>query len=234
MEANAIHELTAAYALDALDPNEAREYEAHLAHCERCRGELAAMSETATSLAYATEGPAPSPALRARILEQARGERANVVPLRPRWATPVAAVAAVAACAAIALGIWASSLSSKLDDRNDKLAAQARVAAILADPSARRVAFEDGHGTLVVTPMGDAVLVLNSLEDAPKGKTYEAWIASGGSPQPAGTFEGGEAVVIKRLDRLVPAGAAVLITQERDGGTDAPTSHPLLTVQNSA
>jgi anti-sigma factor RsiW len=234
MEANAIHDLTAAYALDALDSDEAREYEAHLAHCERCRSELASLSETATSLAYATEGPAPSPELRARILEQARGERANVVPLRPRWAWPVAAVAAVAACAAVALGIWASSLSSKLDDRNAQLAAQSQVAAILADPAARRVTFEDGRSTLVVTPMGEAVLVMNQLAAAPKGKTYEAWVASGGSPEPAGTFEGGNAVVIKRLDRLVPDGAAVMITQEKDGGTDAPTSHPLMTAQNAS
>ena len=41
MEANALHDLTAAYALDALDPDEARAYEEHLAHCERCRSELA-------------------------------------------------------------------------------------------------------------------------------------------------------------------------------------------------
>jgi anti-sigma-K factor RskA len=234
MEANAIHDLTAAYALDALDSAEAREYEAHLAHCERCRIELAAMSETATSLAYATEGPAPSVELRERILEQARGERTNVVPLRPRWVAPVAAVAAVAACAAIALGIWAASLSSKLDDSNAKLAAQDRVATILADPAARRVSFEDGRGTLVVTPMGDAVLVMNRLEAAPEGKTYEAWVAGGGSPEPAGTFEGGDTVVVKRLERLVPNGAAVMITQEKDGGADAPTSDPLLTVQNTA
>lgn len=234
MEANAIHDLTAAYALDALDPDEAREYEAHLARCERCRSELAAMSETAGALAYATEGPALSPELRARILQQARSERANVVPLRPRWATPVAAVAAIAAGAAIALGIWAASLSSKLDDRNDKLAAQARIATILSDPAARRVAFDGGRGTLVVTPMGEGVLVLNGLDAAPKGRTYEAWVASGGSPEPAGTFNGGENVVIKRLDRLVPDGAAVMITEEKAGGTDAPTSDPFLTVQNSA
>jgi anti-sigma factor RsiW len=40
MEAD-LHDLTAAYALDALDPDEAREYEAHLARCERCRAERA-------------------------------------------------------------------------------------------------------------------------------------------------------------------------------------------------
>ena len=33
MEANALHDLTAAYALDALDPEDARAYEAHLARC---------------------------------------------------------------------------------------------------------------------------------------------------------------------------------------------------------
>ena len=234
MEANAIHDLTAAYALDALDSEEAREYEAHLAHCDRCRSELASLSETATALAYATEAPAPAPELRSRILQQARSERSNVVPLPPRWSTPVAAVAAVAACVAIGLGIWAASLSSELDRQKDALARQERVAAILAEPASRRIAIEDGRGTLVVTPMGEGVLVLKRLKHAPDGRTYEAWVASGGSPEPAGTFDGGNAVVLMRLERLVPDGAAVLITEEKDGGTDAPTSNPFLTVQNTA
>jgi anti-sigma factor RsiW len=109
MDANALHDLTAAYALDALDPEDARAYEEHLARCERCRDELASLSEAATALAYASEAPQPPPELRARILQQAHRERANVVPLRPRWVYPVAAAAAVAAGAALALGIWAVS-----------------------------------------------------------------------------------------------------------------------------
>ena len=108
MEANPLHDLTAAYALDALDAEDARAYEAHLAHCGRCRDELASLSEAAGALAYATETPPPPPELRARILQEARRERPNVVPLRPRWAIPAAAAAAVAACAALALGIWAA------------------------------------------------------------------------------------------------------------------------------
>ena len=54
MEADALHDLTAAYALNALEPEEARRYEAHLARCERCRDEFAALSESASALAYAT------------------------------------------------------------------------------------------------------------------------------------------------------------------------------------
>ena len=41
MEHNAYNELTAAYALDALDAHEREDYEAHLAQCESCRAELA-------------------------------------------------------------------------------------------------------------------------------------------------------------------------------------------------
>jgi len=72
MEADAIHELTPAYALDALDEQEEREYEEHLARCPTCRAELASFLETATSLAYGVESPSPPPRLRDRIVEQAR------------------------------------------------------------------------------------------------------------------------------------------------------------------
>ena len=55
MGTQALHDLTAAYALDALDPEERREYEAHLARCDRCREELASLSEASSSLAYAVD-----------------------------------------------------------------------------------------------------------------------------------------------------------------------------------
>ena len=101
MDAEALHDLTAAYALHALEPEEARAYEDHLSHCERCRGELAELSEGAAALAYAADGPEPPPTLRDRILAQARADRPNVVPLRPRWAVPAAATAVLAVAAAM-------------------------------------------------------------------------------------------------------------------------------------
>jgi anti-sigma factor RsiW len=75
METNTLHDLTAAYALDALDDEDARAYEAHLARCERCRDELSSFSETASALAYAVDAPVPPPELRARIIQQAARER---------------------------------------------------------------------------------------------------------------------------------------------------------------
>src|SRR5204863_1235105 len=115
VERESVHELTAAYALDALDPHDEREYEEHLRACERCRSELSSFRGTTASLAYAVAAPPPPPALRARIMEPARAERSNVVPQRRRWVVPtLGAAAAVAAAVAIGLGIWAASLHSDL------------------------------------------------------------------------------------------------------------------------
>lgn len=233
MEADALHDLTAAYALDALDPEEGRRYETHLARCERCQGELAELSESARALAYATDAPQPPAGLRSRILAQARAERPNVVPLRPRWTKPLVAVAAVAVCAAIALAIWASSLSNKLDRRNEALAQSAaqqeRVAQLLARPDSRIISTAHGTIALVVTGTGDAALVVRDLPDPGPDLTYEAWVADGGAPQPAGLFRGGNVVAVP-LDQPVRKGATVLVTKEQKGGTRAPTSPPFITV----
>jgi anti-sigma-K factor RskA len=230
MEADALHDLTAAYALDALEPEEAHRYEAHLARCERCQGELATLSESAAALAHATDAPAPPAELRARILEEARHERPNVVPLRPRWVKPLVAVAAVAACAAVALGIWALSLSSKLDHRQAELERQQQVARILAQPGSRKISFS--RGTLVVSSNGTGALVLNKLAPPGAGRTYEAWVADHGAPQPAGLFQGGSAVAVP-LDRLVPQGATVMVTEEKAGGSATPTQSPFVIVRNA-
>src|SRR5260221_504011 len=114
-----LHELTAAYALDALDADEERAYEAHLAGCERCQDELASLSSTATALAYAAGEVAPPEALRGRILEAARAERTNVVPLRPRERRPwLANAAAIPPGPVVGLGVWNGTLQHRLHNRN--------------------------------------------------------------------------------------------------------------------
>src|SRR5256885_9982361 len=146
-----IHELTAAYALDALRPDEAEAYEAHLAQCEPCREELARLAEPAAALAWAA-GPATPPlALRGRILEAAAAERANVVPLRRPWLVrATAAAAAVAACVAVGLGIWAGSLLDSVHKARVSRVADARAVEILAAPAARRMPVSGAHGTVAV------------------------------------------------------------------------------------
>jgi anti-sigma-K factor RskA len=231
MDTRDLHDLTAAYALDALDADETTAYEEHLAQCERCRTELAELREGAAALAFGVESPAPPPALRARILEAAAGERENVVPLRPRrpW---LSAAAAVAACAAVGLGVWGALAQRSLDSERSARAADAHALAILSDRASRRIGLTGGNGVVAVDPQGQAVLVVRRLAGAPAGKTYEAWvIPEGGAPRPAGLFAGGGSMTIVRLARPVPRGAVVAATVERSGGVQAPTQAPFLRAQ---
>lgn len=235
MDTRDIHELTAAYALDALEPEEAAAYEAHLGQCERCRADLAALSATAAALAWAVDAPAPPEALRTRILTAAAADRANVVPLavrRPWVFRTTAAAAAVAACVAVGLGVWAGSLSRSLHHERSARSADARAVEILADRASRRIALSGGNGLIAVAPDGEGVLVVRRLAAAPSGRTYEAWIVPhGGTPEPAALFQGGGASTIVRLDGSVPAGATVGVTVERAGGATAPTRAPVFTAQ---
>jgi anti-sigma factor RsiW len=231
MEADTLHELTAAYALDALDERDEREYEEHLARCPRCREELVSLSEAATGLAYSVEAPSPPPGLRDRIIEQARAERPNVVPLvRRRWLVPaLGTAAAVAAVVALGLGIWSISLSRSLDDKTSALEATEQALKIVGDANAARQSLTGADGSLVVARTGGGALVLCGLKPAPKGKTYEAWVIAGKTAARAGVFGGGRTCVAVPLTAPVPRDAVVGVTVERKGGADAPTQAPFIT-----
>jgi anti-sigma-K factor RskA len=228
MEAG-IHELTAGYALDALDPAEREEFERHLAGCEQCQEELASFWEVSSALAVAADGPAPSAALRERILADARAEKQTVVPLesRRRLSPILASVTAIAAAVAIGLGIYSISLGGQLDDTRAALTAQESAAAVLADPTATTVALQSGSGRLVINGDGAAVLVLDDLAAAPAGKTYQAWIVEGQTPVSAGIFDTTDKQAIVPIPEGVPNGAVVAVTVEKAGGASSPTLPPL-------
>ncbi len=227
-----IHELTAGYALDALDPEERSAYEAHLPGCAHCQHELASLWETTEALAVAASGPAPTPALRERILVDVRAEPVqNVVPLEPRrrrLAPALGAIAAVAAVIALGVGLWASNLSSQLDETRSALERERAAAVIVANPDSRTVALEAGTGRLVVDPDGTAALVLHGLGPAPQGQTYETWIIEGDTPRPAGLFPGQDGIDIVLVDGAVSPGAIVAVTVEPAGGVEAPTTDPVV------
>ncbi|MDE3130278.1 MAG: anti-sigma factor [Acidobacteriota bacterium] len=210
MDDELMHELVAGYALDALEPEQEQAFEVHLARCPECREQLALFTATAGALAHAAPAASPPPALRARILESARAERANVVPLRPRWAHPAAALAAVASCAAIALGLWIGLGSS----------APAQLTAL---------ALHGASGSVVRASNGKATLVLSGLQPAPNGKTYEAWVMLPGRVLPAGLFDARGQTTTLTLSRDLPKGAIVGVTLEHAGGSSKPTGTPLVT-----
>jgi anti-sigma-K factor RskA len=213
-----LHDLTAAYALDALDQRDVEAYEQHLATCARCRDELASFASTTAALAYAVPPREPSPELRDRILAVAHVERANVLPLQPRAARyrlrVAAGVAAVAACAAVALAAWDVALQHRLDRTNEAL---------------QSVPLAGATGSVVVGSNGNGALVVANLPAAPPGKTYEAWVLASGAASPAGLFQGGSKTTVVRLSRHVQAGDSVAVTVEPAGGSPQPTHKPFIT-----
>jgi anti-sigma-K factor RskA len=202
-----LHDLAAAYALNALDPEDRWTYERHLDTCERCRKEVASLREGAEQLAYASEGPEPRPELRERILRAAREDAGpKIVPFRQRrWVLPLTAAAAVAASiAAVGLGLWGNSLRGGTEQRV--------------------VPMTGGAGRVVVS--GDSAQLITCVRQAPPGKTYEAWVIEGDTPRPAGLFRGGCTDV--PLTRPVESGNTVAVTLERAGGADRPTGDVLM------
>ena len=208
------HANVAPYALDALDADEEREFEEHLASCEACREELASLREATAALAYGAVGPAPPPELKERIMAEAAAERPNVVslPQRRSWTAPLAAAAAIAAAVAIGVGVYAATRPASTDP----------LASVLAQPGAKLVPMGD-RGALAVAPDGTAAIAL-TVPHAPAGKTYEAWVIRDGAAQRAGLFSG---ATVLRIDRPVKPGSVVAVTLERAGGVDAPTTKPL-------
>ena len=219
------HDLLAAYALDALDDDERERFERHLPDCEECSEQLALLREPVAALAYAAEGPVPRKELRDRIIEGVRAEpRAAVIELpRRNWALgTVAAVAAVAACLAIGLGLWANSLSNSLDRERSANGAYKQAAELLAAKATAKP-LTGANGSLLVANNGRAAIVVCGLASAPSAKTYEAWVISGKSPQPAGLFRGGSGCSPVLLTQRVPKNATVAVTLERAGGAASPT-----------
>lgn len=216
------HDLLAAYALDALDDDERERFERHLADCEECTEQLAMLREPVAALAYAAEGPVPPKELRDRIIEGARSEpRAAVIKLpRRNWALgAVAAVAAAAACLAIGLGVWANSLSNSLDQERST----SRELDRLLDQNATAKPLIGAKGSLIVAQTGQAAIRVCGLANAPRSKTYQAWVITGNSPRSAGLFRGGSGCRTVFLTQRVPKSATVAATLERAGGATSPT-----------
>jgi anti-sigma-K factor RskA len=212
VDRDAIHELSAGYALDALDPADEETFVRHLETCARCRDDVVKLREAAAALAHDAAPVEPPPSLRFRVLAAAQPERST----RSRIVMPLAAAAAAFAAAALGLGLWAASLHGTAARRGAMLA-------VLADPAARRIPLEGSTASLVVGGNGDAVLV-SSLERAPAGKAYELWVIRSGVPARAGVFSGrGTVPVAQRVD----PGVTVAITVERAGGVAAPTGKPI-------
>ena len=219
-----LHDLTAAYALDALDADEARRYEAHLSTCEPCRTELDELRATASQLALTTSRRPPE-AMRARVLaevaatDQLTEAGRATTPRRRPIVAPLLAAAVVLAVVAVA-GLAVRDLAAQRDRAEE-------LVAVLAADDARTAVLEgtEGGAVRVVWSASSAgtVLVGTDLEPTGEGRTYELWTFADDGPRSAGVFEpGADGRVRSHLDLPAEPVSGWGVTIEPVGGTPEP------------
>jgi anti-sigma-K factor RskA len=253
-----LHELSGAYALDALDAAERQRFEEHLDSCARCQDEVRSFQSVAVRLASLAE-VAPPPHLAAAVLARAssgtqavptpldRGRAGAVVgsgsartvrgrrlPASRSWSRPGSARRRWVAVAAIAaVGLGAIGVSVRLVQVEDRLDRYHDVAEVAMAPGAQVVHLRGTAGSATVilaAEQGKALVSAEDLAPVPGNSTYQMWLLSDGPPAPAGLFRPGAAGrVATVLDVDVPTGAGGLgVTVEPRRGSLAPTTPVIL------
>jgi anti-sigma-K factor RskA len=213
----------AAYVLGALEPAEAEAFRRHMADCVACREDVTAFEQVSAAMP-AARAVYPVPAdLRRRVMREVRATPREAAPgraarPRPTVVSParrrlVALGAPVVAVAAVVLAIVLSTGGS-----SGTRVIQAMVSGASGTAQLR---ITGGHGELVVY----------GLPQPPIGRVYEMWVQRGhGAPSPTGTLFGvtsaGSAAV--GVPGSLDGVSAVMVTQERAGGTLAPTRAPVI------
>lgn len=220
-----LHHLAAAYALDALEPDERARFEQHLDECADCTADVRDFRTTTHHLAEAS-AVTPPPHMRDELLARVAAtpqEPAIVAdrpPNRPR-ALPMLA-AAVLVLVALGLGVVTQVA---IDDRNQA----EQLLAVMTATDATVVDLEPSgtEGTVRVvwsSSEAAAVVVGADLPAVEADQTYELWALSADGPKSAGQFSpGDDGRVERRLALPAEPADGWGVTVEPAGGSPQPT-----------
>jgi anti-sigma-K factor RskA len=211
----------AAYLLGALEPDEAAGLKRHLAGCEECRADLEWLRPAVALLPESVERHEPPAQLRERVLAEARSDAAarattgRPEPRGRRFAAlrPLAGLAAAAAVVAIATITIVSAGSG----------GAGRTTIVAGRPPGV---------TARVTMEGDsASLRLANVHQLPPGRVLEAWVRREGRVVPVRSLfvpdrEGRAGTPLPRMDGV----DTVMVTAEPRGGSNVPTSTPMVSL----
>jgi anti-sigma-K factor RskA len=244
-----LQEQASLYAAGAMTDTERLEYQRHLEddQCAVCRAEVNELQAAASMLAFTAAPVVPSPAVRGRLMEQARSaasrtEYRSTIPFfRRSWTELIAVAAALGAMAfafaAIRSGSELRQLNNELTSRVARLEVQLVRArtyiSTMTSPEVRVVNLA-GQGSNVQASgrlfwdkkQKRWFLYAKDLPPVPADKAYELWfVPKTGNPVKAVVFNT-QADGLSEIEVDVPEGidiAAAAVTIEPAGGTDQPT-----------
>jgi anti-sigma-K factor RskA len=232
----------ALHAVGALDGDDLREFEAHLASgCTRC-ATLVRQTEQALARAAMAGPPEPPPSVvRERLVKRAEAAGA---PGRRRWlpwtlGIVVAAVATGAFSAAYVAARYEARLGQMARETSAAKERMARTEAdlreeleLLRDPTTRVVelrgleAAPSAVARLLWTDKAGGLLLATRLPPLPPGKVYSLWTLAGDAPRAAGVFvpdDAGRAMLRVAPEPTGGPMRVMSVTLEPAGGATAPT-----------
>ncbi len=224
-----LHTLSGAYAVHALSEDEARLFDAHLEGCQACRDEVRELQDAAARMG-ASEAATPPPGLRARVLAAADQQ-----PQLPPKVTSISAARSrrwtsqlVAAAAAVVLVLTGGYVV--LQSRSDDSKVPAATSAVFEADDARTKTVDTDHGRLVVAAspsLGQVAVDTDGLRSLSSRRVYQMWTIHSGTATSAGVLEDLDA---GKVMAMPSAGTTVAITVEPAGGSEQPTSPPIVTL----
>jgi anti-sigma-K factor RskA len=248
-----ILDLLTAYALDALEPDEIAQVHRLLGERPELRAILAELRSTVNQMPYGLPEAAPPPELRQRVLDYATGRArrapavAQRLPGRVRaWLAGLATLAAAAAVAAAIGWSQAAGVRAELTQANTTLE---QTRALLAQANTELARAHDdlsnaqaviatlegntGQGAMVRTRDDQTVFVVK-LPQLQEGRIYQLWRIRDASSAPAsaGLFtvdQQGYGLI--DVGQQLQSGETVAVTDEPGGGSDQPTTQPLIAGQ---
>ncbi|MDS1269261.1 anti-sigma factor [Lipingzhangella sp. LS1_29] len=231
-----LHTLAGAYALNALSGEDLRRFEDHLSHCDSCRQEVRGLTET-TALLGTVAARTPPADLRRRVLEQIATTR-QLAPQpaaepRPRgWWRRWGPGIALAACLVVILALGGIAWDQHRQLENYRTA-ERQVAEVLAAPDATwtHAAPEEGVSVTMVTAPSQERLVFSAhgLERLDE-EDYQLWLTEGdGTAHSAGVLDvAADGLVEPMVAEPLTNMHAVAVTVEPRGGSDEPTTEPMM------
>jgi anti-sigma-K factor RskA len=210
----------AAYVLGALERDEAADFERHLEGCERCREEMTWLEPAVQTLPEAVERQEPPRALRnalmAEVREDAREATARPAPARRRrrLLKPAMGFAVVALLVAGVLGYEVGNGGSDGGGGASTLERQV-----------------GGLNVKMVQEGDSGTLQLSGVHQLPPDKVLEAWVEREGQVEavPALFVPNRDGQAETRIADMNGV-AVVMVTEEPQGGSEAPTSEPIMTM----
>ena len=183
----------AAYALGALDSEEASALEAHLRTCDECPSQLAEYQLVSSGLLTALPPHTPPPALKKALQKRLPG---NVKSARPvlNWSLNQTLLAA-AFVALIGLNIYSAfevySVKKDQAELNGQYSFNQTAISMLAYPSTQSLGFDQNgiSGSLLVDKNRNLLAVFAwHLPPVPAGKAYQMWLIDPNGDRTSGGF----------------------------------------------